>query len=66
VSKPAYIVFSDAVLRAMAQTKPTSPEALLALNGVGPAKLERYGEPFLEAVAGYLGEEGGTYVTPDP
>ena len=44
---PAYIVFSDAVLRQMAAIVPKSPSALLGLSGVGPVKLERYGGPFL-------------------
>jgi ATP-dependent DNA helicase RecQ len=44
---PAYIVFSDAVLRAMAATMPTSEGELLAISGVGPVKLERYGSRFL-------------------
>jgi ATP-dependent DNA helicase RecQ len=48
---PAYIVFNDAVLRAMAAHRPASAEALLRVPGVGPAKLERYGEAFLEAIA---------------
>jgi len=47
---PAYIVFSDAVLRQMAQSAPQTRQALLALSGVGPVKLERYGEVFLEAL----------------
>jgi ATP-dependent DNA helicase RecQ len=45
---PAYIVFSDATLRAMADARPATPAGLLAVPGVGPAKLERYGEDFLE------------------
>jgi ATP-dependent DNA helicase RecQ len=44
---PAYIVFNDATLRAMATLKPRTRDALLAVPGVGPAKLERYGEAFL-------------------
>ncbi len=44
---PAYIVFSDAVLRQMAEGRPQTPAALLALSGVGPAKLARYGAQFL-------------------
>ena len=48
---PAYIVFSDRVLREMAARKPGTPEELLAVPGVGPAKLERYGRAFLEEVA---------------
>jgi ATP-dependent DNA helicase RecQ len=44
---PAYIVFSDAVLRALAERRPTTPEELLDVPGIGPAKLARYGEAFL-------------------
>ncbi len=47
---PAYIVFSDKTLRTMAEERPSTPEEFLALSGVGPLKLERYGEAFLEAV----------------
>ena len=45
---PAYIVFSDAVLRQMAERIPRDKPSLLELSGVGPAKLERYGDAFLE------------------
>ncbi len=44
---PAYIVFSDAVLARMAAARPTDEAALLAVAGVGPAKLARYGDAFL-------------------
>lgn len=45
---PAYIVFSDAVLRGMAAARPVDESGLLAIPGVGPAKLERYGQAFLQ------------------
>jgi ATP-dependent DNA helicase RecQ len=45
---PAYIVCSDAVLRGMASSVPATERELLAISGVGPVKLERYGERFLE------------------
>ena len=45
---PAYIVFSDAVLARMAEARPTDEAGLLAIAGVGPAKLARYGEAFLQ------------------
>jgi ATP-dependent DNA helicase RecQ len=48
---PAYIVFSDKTLRAVAEVRPSTPNELLAVSGVGPLKLERYGEAFLEAVS---------------
>ena len=47
---PAYVVFSDATLLAMAEARPTTPAGLLAIPGVGPVKLERYGEAFLEVL----------------
>jgi ATP-dependent DNA helicase RecQ len=47
---PAYIVFSDKVLREMVASRPATPAELLDVSGVGPAKLERYGEAFLEAL----------------
>jgi ATP-dependent DNA helicase RecQ len=47
---PAYIVFNDRTLRAMAEACPRTPAELLAVSGVGPAKLEKYGREFLEAL----------------
>ena len=44
---PAYIVFSDATLIAMAEQRPRTEEELLAIPGVGPRKLAAYGEAFL-------------------
>jgi DNA helicase-2/ATP-dependent DNA helicase PcrA len=41
---PAFVVFTDATLQLIAEHRPTSPAALLRISGVGPAKLERYGE----------------------
>jgi ATP-dependent DNA helicase RecQ len=47
---PAYIVFSDAALRGMAERQPASERELLEVPGVGPVKLERYGAAFLDAL----------------
>jgi superfamily II DNA helicase RecQ len=52
---PAYVVFPDKVLTAVARTRPQSPESLLALPGIGPAKLERYGGAILEVVGRHSG-----------
>jgi DNA helicase-2/ATP-dependent DNA helicase PcrA len=49
-SVPAFVVFTDATLQLIAEQRPTSPAALLRISGVGPAKLERYGEGVLEVV----------------
>ena len=47
---PAYVVFSDRTLKEMAARRPTSDAELLDVNGVGPQKLERYGDAFLEVI----------------
>jgi ATP-dependent DNA helicase RecQ len=47
---PAYMVFSDATLRAMAGNRPVTEHELLAIPGVGAKKLETYGEDFIDAI----------------
>jgi ATP-dependent DNA helicase RecQ len=49
---PAYIVFSDATLVQLAERRPQSEGALLAVPGVGPKKLELYGARFLALLGG--------------
>jgi DNA helicase-2/ATP-dependent DNA helicase PcrA len=49
---PAYVVFSDATLVAIADAAPAEMTSLSAVPGVGPTKLARYGEPVLRVVAG--------------
>jgi DNA helicase II / ATP-dependent DNA helicase PcrA len=44
---PAYVVFHDAVLQAIAAARPASLGELAQISGVGPAKLERYGDEVL-------------------
>jgi DNA helicase-2/ATP-dependent DNA helicase PcrA len=48
---PAYVVFTDATLTAIAEAVPTSLEQLAKLAGVGPSKLEKYGEAVLAVLA---------------
>ncbi|MGF0115984.1 ATP-dependent helicase [Promicromonospora sp. Marseille-Q5078] len=50
--KPAFTVLGDATLAAIAELKPTSVAQLARVNGVGPAKIDRYGETILAIVAG--------------
>ena len=45
-----YMVFSDATLRAMVRRRPANVEELLEVSGVGRAKLQRYGDTFLEEI----------------
>jgi len=47
---PAYVIFPDSTLRAVAATRPATRDALLSLPGVGPVKLERHGSAVLELV----------------
>ena len=47
---PPYVVFADAVLRALCEALPTNEEELLTVPGVGQVKLERYGRQFLKVL----------------
>ncbi|WP_049572263.1 ATP-dependent DNA helicase UvrD2 [Nocardiopsis sp. SBT366] len=49
---PAYVIFTDATLLAIAEQEPSSVSQLTAVSGVGPTKLDRYGEAVLALVAG--------------
>jgi ATP-dependent DNA helicase RecQ len=50
---PAYIVFSDATLRHMCTLMPSDEDEFLEVNGVGQAKLEKYGSVFLSEIKAY-------------
>ena len=54
---PAYIVFSNATLKDMAQKAPVTMAEFLAVSGVGKFKAERYGQRFLTAIKKYM--DGG-------
>ena len=49
-SVPAYVIFSDAALRQMETERPMSDLELLAIDGVGKAKLEKYGDAFINVI----------------
>ena len=51
-SVPAYVVFTDATLQAIAESRPSSLRELAGLPGIGARKLELYGEDVLAAVSG--------------
>ncbi len=48
---PAYIVFGDATLRALAERRPGSLADLDGVSGIGAKKREAYGEAVLEVIA---------------
>jgi len=47
---PPYVIFHDATLMQMMEYRPANSDAMLGINGVGPSKLDRYGEAFLEVI----------------
>ena len=48
---PAYVIFHDTTLAALAELRPHDRESLLAVPGLGPVKVERYGHDLLALVA---------------
>jgi len=50
--KPAFTVLVDTTLAAIAETRPRTVPELARINGLGPAKIEKYGATLLEIVAG--------------
>ncbi|HEU4955962.1 MAG TPA: HRDC domain-containing protein, partial [Gemmatimonadales bacterium] len=49
---PAYVIFTDVTLQAIAERTPTTVEDLAAIPGVGAAKLDRYGAAVLSLATG--------------
>jgi ATP-dependent DNA helicase RecQ len=50
--KPAWTIFDDKALRAIARERPASPAALLRCRGIGEKRLADYGAAILDIVAG--------------
>lgn len=51
---PPYIVFNDATLADMASRQPTDRAEMLAVNGVGDRKLDKFGDQFIDVISDYL------------
>ncbi len=49
---PAYVIFPDRTLIEMAEKRPMTLDDMARIGGVGAKKLERYGDTFLEVIAG--------------
>jgi superfamily II DNA helicase RecQ len=45
---PAYVVLHDRTVAALAQVRPQNPRQLLEVDGMGPTKVERFGEAILK------------------
>jgi len=50
-SVPAYVVFTDLTLQAIAETRPSTEDELLAISGIGRSKREKYGDAVLALLA---------------
>jgi DNA helicase-2/ATP-dependent DNA helicase PcrA len=53
---PAFVVFHDTTLAAVAEARPHDLSSLLALPGMGPVKADRYGDALLAVVAASAGD----------
>ena len=49
---PAFVIFNDRTLDAIAAEKPADKEGLLAVPGIGPSKAKDFGEDMLGIVSG--------------
>ena len=54
---PAYVVFTDATLVAIAERRPGSPAELLGIAGIGARKLGQYGQAVFDLVGGATPEK---------
>ena len=50
---PAYVIFTDATLIAIAEQSPADADSLLEIPGIGPKKLDTYGEALLNLVGSH-------------
>jgi superfamily II DNA helicase RecQ len=58
-SVPAYVVLNDAELVGIATSRPSTLAELARCKGVGPVRLERWGDELLAALDGADGEPAG-------
>jgi ATP-dependent DNA helicase RecQ len=52
---PPYVVFPDTTLVAFAKERPTDEDEMLDISGVGPSKMERFGDAFLGVIREFEG-----------
>ncbi len=60
---PAFVVFNDRTLAALATTTPRGPDDLLRISGLGRTKVDRYGEEILQVLR--AGPDASTASWPD-
>ena len=55
-SVPPYVIFPDKALVDMAQRQPRTHDDFAQIHGVGKAKVKKFASPFLQEIAGFLGD----------
>jgi hypothetical protein len=53
---PSYVIFNDAVLSQLAKKQPETRQEMLAISGIGDAKMDAYGDTFLTVIRDYKNE----------
>jgi ATP-dependent DNA helicase RecQ len=56
---PPDLIFTDHTLQELCRKLPSTEEALLQVSGVTPAKVKRFGKPFLKAIARHADRRSG-------
>jgi DNA helicase-2/ATP-dependent DNA helicase PcrA len=64
MGKPAFVVLDDKTLRLVAAVLPTTEAGLLAIPGIGPVKLESYGDDLIAIAEEVLGDRRGPFAGP--
>jgi ATP-dependent DNA helicase RecQ len=64
--KPPYTIFSNKALEGIAKQQPTTLAALEKISGIGPAKIDKYGETVLAIVAGIPDKTEPEKISPSP
>jgi len=55
---PPFAIFSDDTLREIARVRPTTPNSLRTVYGIGEAKCDAFGEDIIKIVVAHCGETG--------
>ena len=53
---PAYVILHNDQLKRIAAQRPQTPEALLTIRGIGPKRMESYGDEILGIIGEHVGE----------
>ncbi|MFZ5597073.1 MAG: DNA helicase RecQ [Bacillota bacterium] len=63
---PPYVIFHDSTLQEMSRLYPVDRQSMLAINGVGESKFEKYGSQFIDVISKFAMDRGITPTTAKP